>query len=268
MEFKGLNTAFHDIRNASPLIHHITNMVTINDCANITLAFGGAPVMTDWKEDALDMVEHAGALVLNMGTLNPDSIEAMLAAGGRARELGIPIVFDPVGAGATAPRRKAARQILEGLRPDIVKGNAAEIAFLAGRKVRQKGVDSTLEEGVRESVSSLASAFGITVIATGREDIISDGSNTLQIRGGSAMMGRITGTGCMSASALGCFVSVLPSKLEAAAGAILAMNLAGETAARALAAEEGSGSFRIRLIDAASRMDDSTFFHPERINHV
>lgn len=268
MEIEKLSNVIHDIHSRSPLIHHITNMVTVNDCANITLAFGGAPAMTDWREDALGMVEHAGALVLNMGVLTPESIETMVAVGQKARSLGIPVVFDPVGAGATEPRRRASKRILDAVRPDIVKGNAAEMMFLAGEDILQKGVDSSNSDGVEESVRRLAANFGVTAVATGITDYVSDGEVVYRVEGGCSMMGRITGTGCMSASVLGCFAAVVPSKLEAAVIGILAMNLAGEKAGDSLAEFEGSGTFRTRLIDAASLMDSKGLSHPERISHA
>ena len=252
MDTQKLTASLTLIQNTRPLVQHITNMVTVNDCANMTLAFGGAPVMADWGDDALEMVEHAGALVLNMGVLTSESIQTMIAVGKKAKLRGIPVVFDPVGAGATESRRRASRKILTEVGPDIVKGNAAEILFLAGEEVMQKGVDSDINQGVAEAASRLAAENSTVSIATGITDYISDGTDSYRIEGGSAMMGRITGTGCMSASVLGCFAAVLDSKLDAAVMAILSMNIAGERAAESLAPGEGSGTFRTRLLDAAS----------------
>ncbi|WP_319561116.1 hydroxyethylthiazole kinase [Marispirochaeta sp.] len=260
--------ALEAIKNRAPLIHHITNMVTVNDCANITLAFGAAPVMADWGDDALEMVEHAGALVLNMGVLTPESIETMISVGEKAKARGIPVVFDPVGAGATASRRTASRRILAQVQPDIVKGNAAEIMFLAGEKVQQKGVDSDVSHDIGDVTRRLADESSAVVTATGVTDYVSNGKETFRIQGGSAMMGRITGTGCMSASVLGCFAAVLDSKLEAALLGILAMNLAGEKAVESLGRSEGSGTFRTRLIDAANLLETASIDLTGRVRHA
>ncbi len=252
MDTKALIDSLDLIQNTHPLVQHITNMVTVNDCANITLAFGGAPVMADWGDDALEMVEHAGSLVLNMGVLTAESIETMIAVGRKAKTLGVPVIFDPVGAGATESRRRASRRILSEIRPDIVKGNAAEVLFLAGEDVLQKGVDSDVSRGAADAARRLAAENGAVVVATGISDHVSDGKKTFRLEGGSSMMGRITGTGCMSASVLGCFAAVLDSMLDAAILGTLAMNIAGERAAESLSSAEGSGTFRTRLIDAAS----------------
>ena len=265
MDTKALIDSLDLIQKTHPLVQHITNMVTVNDCANITLAFGGAPVMADWGDDALEMVEHAGALVLNMGVLTAESIETMIAVGRKAKTLGVPVVFDPVGAGATESRRSASRRILAEAVPDIVKGNAAEILFLAGEEVRQKGVDSEVSHGVAAVARRLAAENATVVVATGICDYVSNGTEIFRLEGGSSMMGRITGTGCMSASVLGCFAAVLDSKFEAALLGTLSMNIAGERAAESLAAGEGSGTFRTRLIDAASLLSSGPLeINPDR----
>lgn len=255
------------LRSGSPLIDHITNAVTINDCANITLALGGSPVMADAYDEASEMVGFAGALVINMGTLHPDSVRSMIDAGIAAHKRGVPIVFDPVGAGATEFRRKTALDIVERVKPDIIKGNAAEIRFLAGEASNQRGVDSLDGEAAQAAVA-LARRTGAVVAATGPVDAVTDGNVLLRITGGTPMLGRITGTGCMTASLVGCFAAVEPDKLKAAALGILAMNLAGETAEGALTGIQGTGHFRVHLVDAISRLQPSDFAWDQRIVRV
>jgi hydroxyethylthiazole kinase len=255
------------LRSQSPLIDHITNAVTINDCANITLALGGSPVMADAYDEASEMVGFAGALVINMGTLHPDSVRSMVEAGLKARERGVPVVFDPVGAGATAFRRQTALDIVARVRPDIIKGNASEIRFLAGESSNQRGVDSLDSEAAQAAVA-LARRTGSVVAATGPIDAVTDGKTLLTITGGTPMLGRITGTGCMTASLVGCFAAVEPDRLQAAALGILAMNLAGETAEGALTGIQGTGHFRVHLVDAVSRLQPRDFPWDLRIARV
>jgi hydroxyethylthiazole kinase len=255
------------LRTSSPLIHHITNAVTINDCANVTLALGGSPVMADSPEEASEMVGFAGALVLNMGTLHPQAVRAMQEAGSQARKLGKPVVFDPVGAGATKFRQETARSIVEKVRPTIIKGNAAEIKFLAGETSNQRGVDSLDSDADRAAVS-LARSTKAVVAATGVVDTVTDGKLLYKIKGGTALLGRITGTGCMTASLVGCFASVVPDALTAAVLGILAMNLAGEKAEKALLSGQGTGHFRVNLFDAVSLLTPEDFPWDERVSCV
>lgn len=252
------------LRAQAPLIHHITNAVTINDCANITLALGGSPVMADSPDEAADMVNFAGALVLNMGTLHQRSVDAMQAAGLKARELGKPVVFDPVGAGATAFRRETALKLVKTVHPTIIKGNAAEIKFLAGEASRQRGVDS-LEGDALTAAVALAQSSGAVVAATGVVDLITDGKVLYRIKGGTPLLGRITGTGCMTASLVGCFASVEQDQLKAAVLGILAMNIAGENAEKALLPGQGTGHFRINLFDAVSLLTSQDLPWDERV---
>ncbi|AEJ18339.1 hydroxyethylthiazole kinase [Gracilinema caldarium] len=267
--FETINIAgvLENIRSSSPLIHHITNTVTINDCANITLALGGSPVMADSPEEAGEMASFAGALVINMGTLHPSAISSMIKAGTRAREIGKPVVFDPVGAGATQFRQSTAKEILRNVRPTIIKGNAAEIKFLAGEVSNQRGVDS-LDSNADQAALALARSSGSIVAATGAIDTVTDGKLLYKISGGSPMLSRITGTGCMTSSLVGCFSSVMASPLFAAILGVLTMKLAGEKAQIALKPGQGSGQFRINLFDAISLLTPSDYVWEERITYV
>lgn len=242
------------LRAASPLVQHVTNSVTMNDCANATLAIGASPVMSAGAEEAPQMAAIAAALVLNMGTADSAQIEAMVAAGLAAKARGVPVVFDPVGAGATDHRRHAALRVMDRVRPDIVKGNAAELGFLAGRARAQRGVDA-LQEAEAAAVAEVARRWACVAVATGEEDLLSDGERLLRIRGGNPTLGRVCGTGCMTASLAASFAAVADGdSLGAAAAACLAMKLAGEEAERR-SAGAGLASYRVALMDALSRTD-------------
>ncbi|MDA8410311.1 MAG: hydroxyethylthiazole kinase [Treponema sp.] len=253
------------VRANSPLVHQITNFVVMNDTANLTLAIGALPVMAHAREEVADMVGAAGALVLNPGTLEPDWVEAMLIAGRRANELGVPIVFDPVGVGATPYRNETGARILRELRLAVIRGNSGEIGALAGAGGEVRGVESV--SGVADParvVRELAAKTGAIVAITGKRDFISDGKRVLGIDNGHEMMKSVTGTGCMSTAMIGAFVATCRNQggvattgreargpedgcLLAVASALACYGLAGEIAA---AKARGPGSFRMELMDA------------------
>lgn len=235
------------VRVTRPLVHHITNYVTVNDCANITLCAGGSPVMADAREEVEDMVGISSALVLNIGTLNPTLIESMLVAGYAANRKKIPVILDPVGVGATRLRTESARRLLDELDIAIVKGNAGEIGVLAGAGGVVKGVDSGGLIGDHIQIArKYATAKGFTVVISGETDIVSDGTRTLLVGNGDPMMGMITGTGCMASSVVATFAAVSPDPVLAAAGALAAFGIAGE---RAAALHGRPGEFRVALFD-------------------
>lgn len=242
------------VREKKPLVHHITNMVTASECANITLLAGGLPIMAHALEEVEEMVGHAGALVLNIGTLSPAQVEAMLAAGRRANELGLPIILDPVGAGATALRTESAVRLLDQLQIGVIKGNAAEIAVLAGGRAEIRGVESLGVDGdVAALAVSLARRRRTVVAVTGAVDLVTDGRRLVEIGNGHPLMGKVVGTGCMSASLVGCFAAVEPDLLYATAAALVCFGVAAE-----LAGEEGitlPTAFKERLFDQLYRLD-------------
>ena len=248
------------VREKKPLIHHITNYVTVNDCANITLAAGASPVMADDPGEAEDIVSLASALVINMGTLNKRTIESMIIAGKAAKKKNIPVIFDPVGAGAGTLRNETAARILHEVKPSVIKGNVSEILFISGVSSGAKGVDvsdedkNMNEEIIFGKIIKLALDTGCVVAATGKKDIISDGKRTIYIENGHKMMADITGTGCMTASLAAVFCSVSNDLLLGTAAGILYMGLAGEKAFSA-AGSHGSGSFRTALIDEIYKTD-------------
>ncbi len=235
------------IHQVHPLIHHMTNWVVMNDTANVTLALGALPVMSHAKEEVAEMVGAAGALVLNPGTLYPELVDAMLIAGKRANERGVPVIYDPVGVGATRFRNETAERFLKELRLDVVRGNSGEVGALAGAGGVVKGVESV--QGVADPAGvarDLAKRTATVVAITGKRDIISDGTRVLGVDNGHEMLKTITGTGCMATTMIAMFSAVEKDKLVATAAALAAYGLAAQNAARGV---RGPGSFRAALID-------------------
>ncbi|WP_244987760.1 hydroxyethylthiazole kinase [Methanoculleus chikugoensis] len=244
------------VRSGRPLIHHITNSVTINDCANITICTGAAPVMAEAPEEVAEMVAAAGALVLNIGTLSATQVDAMLIAGRRANELGIPVVLDPVGVGATRFRTETAQRILDTLDVAVLKGNAGEIGVLAGTGGSVRGVDSGGIAGDPiETARECAHLTGTVVSMTGAVDVVTDDSRVFLVRNGNPAMDRLSGTGCMASSITAAFVAVADDYAVASAAALAAFGRAGE---RAALEARGPYSFRTALFDelAALTPDD------------
>ena len=240
------------VREKRPLVHHITNYVTVNDCANITLCAGGAPVMADAPEEAAEMAAIAGALVLNIGTLSTAQIDAMILAGRMANDRGIPVILDPVGAGATRFRTGSTERLLDALEINILKGNAGEIGVLAGVEAKVRGVDSDGVKGDLAAIAAeMAAARGITVAVTGISDIVTDGRRVLFVDNGHPLMGSISGTGCMAASVTGTFAAESRDSVTAAAAALAAFGLAGE---RAATGATGPLSFRTALFDELANL--------------
>lgn len=237
------------IRRKRPLVHSITNYVVMNETANAILCLGALPIMAHAKEEVAEMVGIANALVLNIGTLEPDWIDAMELAGKRANELGTPVVLDPVGAGATRLRTDSSRRLLENVRISIVRGNAGEVATLAGIASEVRGVESIAASESPEAIATrFASVYGCTVAITGAVDVVSDGKRTARISNGHPLLGKVVGTGCMSSVMAGSFAAVDSDPFAAAVGGLTAFGIAGEMAAR----ESGDrpGTFHTALYDA------------------
>jgi hydroxyethylthiazole kinase len=261
-----LSDLFTRVRMNRPLVHHITNYVTVNDCANITICAGGAPIMADAIEEVAGMTGIAGALVLNIGTLNKVQVESMIAAGRMANERKIPIILDPVGAGATRYRTDTARRLLDQLEITILKGNAGEIGVLAGADGKVRGVDSAGLTGDPVAIAQeFASSAGLTVVVSGAADIVTDGKRVRVVENGHAMMGSISGTGCMAASVTGVFAAESGDPVVAAAAALAAFGIAGE---RAAAMARGPYSFKVALFDELSRLTPAEFPSAAKIRSV
>lgn len=244
--------ALQALRAKHPLVHHITNYVTVNDCANITMGIGAAPVMAEAKEEVEDMVELAGALVLNIGTLRAEQVESMLLAGRRANHLNIPVVLDPVGAGATPYRTRTALMLMEKLHIDVLKGNAGEIGVLSGHGGKVVGVDS---QGIRGDPIAVAKEFaqnrGGPVVISGATDVVSDGRRTLLVDNGHPLMGKVSGTGCMATSILASYLATLQDPVLASVAALSSFGVAGEDAALHC---KRPASFKVALLDAVAAL--------------
>lgn len=249
-----ISGSFRKIKQQKPLVHHITNGVTISECANITLCFGALPVMAHALEEVADMVRLAGALVLNIGTLTPLQVEAMIRAGKEANRLGIPVILDPVGVGATQLRTETALRLLELIEISILKGNSAEIAVLAGLEAVVRGVEAGEIEGdLTQGAKLLAKKYGLVVVATGIEDLVTDGEHLARVENGHPLMGSVVGTGCMGASVAGAFAAVEPDLFKAALSALASFGIVGELASEGNPL--GPGSFKARFFDCAAELN-------------
>ncbi len=237
------------LRTTRPLIHHLTNDVVKNDTANMTLFFGGLPVMTAAREEVVEMVQAASALVLNIGTLTPTQVETMLAAGHAANARNIPIILDPVGAGATQLRTDAALHLLSELRIAVLRGNVGEIGAVSGMGGAVRGVESIGSDTDPQILArEAARSFKTVVAVTGQRDLISDGQRLYGVDNGHIWLTTLTGTGCMATTAIATCAAVAPDAMLAATAALAAYGLAAERAA-AMAGVQGPGSFKAAFFD-------------------
>jgi len=236
------------VREKSPLVHNITNFVVMNNTANALLAIGASPVMAHAIEEVEDMVAIASSLVINMGTLSEKWVESMVLAGKAALKKGIPVVFDPVGAGATPYRNRVAASIVSVCKPSIIRGNASEIMTLAKENASTKGVDSTVSsDSALDAAVRLAQETGAIVVISGKEDFITNGKIVRSVKNGSALMAKVTGMGCTSSAIVGAFAAVNADLLDAAVHAMAVMGVAGELAAQKA---EGPGTMQLYFLDA------------------
>ena len=266
-EEKMLGNCLENVRKSAPLVHNITNYVTVNDVANALLACGGSPIMSDEPDDVADITSICGGLNINIGTLNKRSIEAMFIAGEESKALGHIVLLDPVGAGASALRTNTALTIMEKIRPDVIRGNISEIKTLALGSGTTKGVDADAADTVTENnldqmvafVKSFAEKTGAVIAVTGAIDLVADAEKCYVIRNGHPEMSRITGTGCQLSGIATAYAIANPeNKTEAVAAAVCVMGLAGEIGVLGMAAGEGNSSLRNRIIDAIYNMDAET----------
>lgn len=271
------DTILHNVREKSPIIHNITNYVTVNDCANILLACGASPIMADDIEEVSEITSLCGGLNINIGTLNHNSVKSMLAAGKRANELGHPAVLDPVGAGASRLRTETALKLIDEIRFDVIRGNISEIKTLAAVGSKDlaagasgdsavgstKGVDADIADKVTEENLDSAVAFvkefsertGAVIAVTGAIDIVAGDGTAYIIRNGHPMMSSITGTGCQLSALTAAFVTANRDCVpEAAAAAVIAMGVCGETAFKRLGELDGNATYRNYIIDAVYRL--------------
>ena len=244
------------IREKSPLIHNITNYVVMNNTANALLSIGASPVMAHAVDEVAEMVNIASALVINIGTLDAEWVKAMLIAGEAAKVKKVPIIFDPVGAGATLYRTRVCRQILEECKPSIIRGNASEIMALVNSNVKTKGVDSTSSsDSALDSAKTLADETGAVVVISGQTDYITNGQITEMVSNGNTLMSWVTGMGCTATSIVAAFAAINPNMLEAATHGMAIMGISGELAA---AKSQGNGSMQVHFLDELFNLNENT----------
>ena len=262
-----LGKCIENVRKTTPLVHNITNYVTVNDVANVLLACGGSPIMSDEPDDVVDITSICGGLNINIGTLNKRSIEAMFLAGKRANELDHIALLDPVGAGASKLRTDTAVKLMDEVHFTVIRGNISEIKTLALGSGTTKGVDADVADAVTdESLDSavkfakdFAKKSGSIVAITGAIDLVADGDRCFVIRNGRPEMGKITGTGCQLSGMMTAFLVANPDNLlEGAAAAVCTMGLAGEIGWERMQDGDGNSTYRNRIIDAIYNMDGET----------
>lgn len=258
-----MKTYLENIKKKSPLIHNITNYVTVNDCANITLACGASPIMADDQDEVEEITSICSGLNINIGTLNGRTIEAMILAGKKANALNHPVVLDPVGAGASTLRTKTALRLLDEVKFTVIRGNISEIKTLAGISAITQGVDANVADQITEEnlddalvfAKHFAKKTGAIIAITGAIDIVCSDEKAYVIRNGNAMMAAITGTGCQLSALTASYITANPDNaLEAAAAAVCAMGLAGEIAHDRLSKLDGNATYRNYIIDAIYNM--------------
>ena len=277
MEKFALSKALKNVRKTTPLVHCITNYVTVNDCANALLACGGSPIMSDEPLDVADIQTICGGLVLNIGTLNAQTIEGMKFAGATATKVGHPIVLDPVGAGASKLRTETAGMLLDNYDVKVIRGNMSEMKALAGAAAATRGVDANPDDAVTDNnlaesaafAKALAEKTGAVIAITGAIDIVADANTAYAIRNGVPIMGKITGTGCMLSCITAAYVVANPDMLlEAVVAAVAGMGVAGEIAAARMQPVDGNASLRTYIIDALFNMNGQALEAVARIEEV
>lgn len=277
MKTFALKTALENVRNTTPLVHCITNYVTVNDCANALLACGGSPIMSDEPQDVSDITTICGGLVLNIGTLNMRTIDGMQLAGTVATRLGHPILLDPVGAGASALRTQTAAMLLDSCNIGIIRANMSEVKALVGASATTRGVDVNPEDVVTPEnlktcagyARELAEKTGAIVAITGAIDIVADSERAFAIYNGTPIMGRITGAGCMLSCTTAAYAVANPDNmLEAVVAALAGHGICGEIAAERMVPADGNGTFRTYFLDALYNLDGETLESRAKVEEI
>lgn len=260
-------TLLDEIRNRQPLVHHITNWVTIFNCAQAVKSLGASPVMAHAQQEASEITSISSSLVLNIGTLTEDLIESMVISAGTASEKKIPVVLDICGAGASMMRNKSCMRLIESAHISIIKGNASEVSCIAGLEATTRGVDSTeVLYDLSDVALKLSEKLSCTVVITGKRDFIAGNGRVFAVDNGSELMGKVVGTGCMAASMIGCFAAVLPGDLVSASAAALAVfGIAGEKASEK---SVGAGSFLLNIFDSLSSLSGNDITGREKITSI
>lgn len=250
----------YNLRKKVPLVHCITNYVTVNDVANILLACGGSPIMADDLAEVSQITAISSALVINIGTLNARTVESMIKAGKTANEKGIPVVLDPVGAGASTLRNETVSRLLKEIKFTVIRGNMSEISYIAGLKVATRGVDSNESDNKNDSLSvaiAVAKSHACVAAITGAIDVITDGKKVAKIANGVPLMSKVTGTGCMLSAVIGAYIGANSDTYSATVKAVASMGIAGELAYERTK-DIGTGNFHIAIIDEMSKLSDES----------
>jgi len=262
----GIYSLLEKVRTEKPVVHHLTNWVTIYDCANIVKVVGASPVMAHAKEEVGDMAKIASSLVLNIGTLTPEFVESMKIAAKFANEKEIPVILDVCGAGATKFRDDKCFELLDEVKIDIIKGNASEVARIAGEDVQTKGVDATeVEKDLIEIAKRLAKERKCTVVITGKEDIICDSEKCSVVKNGNEMLSHIVGTGCMATSVIGTFAAVESDLAKAAVAGLVCFEIAAELAETE---SNGPGTFKENLFDAVYNLNKEQIEKMKKVENL
>lgn len=260
------NEIMENVKSKTPLVHSITNYVTVNDCANIILACGGAPIMADDKLEVEEITSICNSLVINIGTLNERTIESMVLAGKKANELGHPVILDPVGAGASSLRTSTVFKLLEEIKFSVIRGNISEIKTVYKGSGTTKGVDADVNDAANEDnleeviafAKALSARTNAVIAITGAIDIIADETKAYIIRNGHPLMSKVTGTGCMLTTVIGSYCGANTENiLDATACAVAGMGLCGELAYKRISEESrGTSTYKSYIIDFVSKLDN------------
>jgi hydroxyethylthiazole kinase len=268
LETYKLATLLERVRERNPLVHNITNVVVTNFTANGLLAIGASPVMAYAMEEVAEMVSHASSLVVNIGTLNAQTVEAIILAGKAANKLEVPVIFDPVGAGATSYRTETAQRIMIEVKVSIIRGNAAEIANVIGESWEIKGVDAGTTKGnIIDLAITAAKKLKTLVVITGKEDVVTDGTSTYLVGNGHPLLTKVTGTGCLLTSVIGAYSGVEKDLMLASVAALTFYGIAAEKAA-SQTAEYGPGSFQIEFLNQLSKVSSNDVSQKALFNKV
>ncbi len=255
-----------NVKDNKPLVHNITNYVTVNDCANSVIAIGASPIMSDEAKDVKDITAICNALNINIGTLNSRTIKAMYKAGKISNKLNHPIILDPVGAGASRLRTETAKGLIRKIHFSVIRGNISEIKALALGNTTTKGVDADITDKITEDnvdnviafVKEFSKKTSATVVITGETDIIADENGAYLVKNGHYIMSKITGSGCMLSAVIGAFIGANPDNItNAVLSAVCVMGICGERAYSRLKEEDGNATFRNYLIDELYKIDEN-----------
>lgn len=259
MNSNDLGVILQRVREENPLVHNITNVVVTNFTANGLLSLGASPVMAYAPEEVADMVRISRALVLNIGTLSREVVDSMILAGKTANEIGIPVIFDPVGAGATPFRTEMAQKVMEEVKVSVLRGNAAEVANVLGEKWQIKGVDAGEQQGNHKELAiTAARKFDTIVVITGKDDVLTDGETTYLVSNGHPLLTKVTGTGCLLTSVIGAFAAVEKNLLLAGLSALTFYGIAAEQAYEKVG-NLGPGSFQIQFLNQLALVSSDDF---------